>query len=90
MFADSRPLALHCARHGDPFMHDALKRLRALQQELESLHRTTERVLAESEQLIDELEGARAPIVPAPPRARGARPRASGKPASRRAAPRPR
>ena len=37
-------------------MEDALKRLRALQQDLESLHRTTARVLAESEQLIGALE----------------------------------
>jgi len=37
-------------------MQDALKRLRALQAELESLHRTTAKVLAESEQLIGQLE----------------------------------
>lgn len=38
-------------------MQHALKRLRALQQELESLHRTTASVLAESERLIGALEG---------------------------------
>lgn len=61
-------------------MQDALKRLRALQQELENLHRTTARVLAESEQLIGAIE-APAPSVP-PPRA--ARPKPS-KPAAARA-----
>lgn len=44
-------------------MRDAISRLRALQFELESLRRTTARVLAESERLIGELEH---PTVPAP------------------------
>jgi hypothetical protein len=48
-------------------MQDALKRLRALQQELESLHRTTAKVLAESEELIGQLERPTADI--ATPRA---------------------
>lgn len=37
-------------------MKDALTRLRALQQELETLHRTTADVLAQSQRLIGELE----------------------------------
>ena len=47
-------------------MQDALKRLRALQLELESLHRTTAKVLAESERLIGELEAPVRPAVPIP------------------------
>ena len=49
-------------------MKDALTRLRALQQELETLHRTTADVLAQSERLIGELEqpSPRA-IAPKPP-----------------------
>ena len=64
-------------------MQDALKRLRALQQELESLHRTTARVLAESEELIGQLERP-APQVPglrpkaAKDRRRRARPSSKG------------
>lgn len=71
-------------------MQDALKRLRALQQELESLHRTTERVLAESEELIGAIEASRAPAVPLPRPVKPPRARASRKPASRRAAARSR
>ncbi len=37
-------------------MHDAIRRLRALRLELETLHRTTAKVLAESKRLIVELE----------------------------------
>ena len=55
-------------------MQDALKRLRALQQELESLHRTTAEVLAESQELIGQLGGP-APDIPTPRPIVGKRPR---------------
>ena len=49
-------------------MKDALMRLRALQHELETLHRTTADVLARSERLIGELEQpSLRTIVPKPP-----------------------
>ena len=60
-------------------MQDALKRLRALQQELENLHHTTAKVLAESEKLISQLEqpgatkGGPEPSAPSAPRRRIAR-----------------
>ncbi len=52
-------------------MHDAIRRLRALRLELEALHRTTAKVLAESKRLIVELEE------PAP---RSVPPRHTGRP----------
>ena len=58
-------------------MKDALTRLRALQQELETLHRTTAEVLAQSERLIGEFEEpstpAAAPEPPAKPKRQRAR-----------------
>ncbi|HEX6976691.1 MAG TPA: hypothetical protein VF147_19925 [Vicinamibacterales bacterium] len=66
-------------------MQDALKRLKALQQELESLHRTTARVLAESEQLIGEMESPVPGIIVGTPKVRNAVPPASRPSPSRRA-----
>jgi hypothetical protein len=43
-------------------MYDALKRLLALRQELEALHRTTEQVLAESERLIVQFQASEEPL----------------------------
>jgi len=50
-------------------MHDAIRRLRALRLELETLHRTTAKVLAESKRLILELE--QPALHPAPPKHTG-------------------
>ena len=51
-------------------MKDALTRLRALQQELETLHRTTADVLAQSQRLIGELEQPSLRVVAPKPAAR--------------------
>lgn len=71
-------------------MQDALKRLRALQQELESLHRTTANVLAESERLIDQLQEPH--VSGGYPKPRGKTPpkHKRAQPSARRAAKRPR
>jgi hypothetical protein len=65
-------------------MKDALTRLRALQQELESLHRTTADVLAQSEQLVGELEHP-SPGVIAPKPGAGPQPKRKRAPAGTRA-----
>jgi hypothetical protein len=53
-------------------MEHALKRLEELQRQLESLRRTTEEVIAESQRLIDDIQSAPA-TRPAPAVNRGSR-----------------
>jgi hypothetical protein len=66
-------------------MRDALKRLQELRQELEDLHETTARVLADSERLIDQLQSPE--VLTAPLARRTPVPRARrGSPGKRKAA----